>query len=121
VRRSRGGRRQLGHAGARPAQLYRARGAWLAWRARHGRRGRGGDRRKPCLPWTPEELGTWARMGFRGPMAGAGRLDRIGRALGLPRELERLRVKEQQRPSARVKGAKMNFRMLGHEEELGCL
>jgi hypothetical protein len=51
-----------------------------------------------------------------------GRLDRVGgRALGLLRELERLRVKEQQRPSARVKGAKMNFRMLGHEEELGCL
>jgi hypothetical protein len=51
-----------------------------------------------------------------------GRLDWVGgRALGLLRELEHLRVKEQQRLRARVKGAKMNFRMVGHEEELGYL
>jgi hypothetical protein len=27
---------------------------------------------------------------------------------------------KQLRPSARIKGAKMNLRMLGHEEEMGC-
>jgi hypothetical protein len=67
--------------------------------------------------------------------AGANRrLGRMGFAragAGLRRLVDRVRVglrfgpswavgPKQLRPSARIKGAKMNFRMLGHEEEMGC-
>jgi hypothetical protein len=38
-------------------------------------------------------------MGFRGPTVGAGGLDRVDRALGLLRELERLRATATERKS----------------------
>jgi hypothetical protein len=31
----------------------------------------------PCPPWTLATTGVWARMGFRGPTAGAGGLDLV--------------------------------------------
>jgi hypothetical protein len=52
--------------------------------------------------------------GLGGPGSGSA-VGSVGRWVGLGG----LQPEEQLRPSARVKGAKRNFRMLGHEEKMG--
>jgi hypothetical protein len=63
----------LGHAGRGDA-FNRVEGAGCtAWRARHGRQGKGGCWRKPCPPWTLRSWGSGPRWAFAGGLvAGSG-------------------------------------------------
>jgi hypothetical protein len=129
-----GGRKTAGGGPAAPggAWLQHAvhrkerRGAWLGLRGKAagvlrgaaGRgcagHGRGGRRRADAglrRPVGARLLPGWAWRAWERVRVGS-----VGRWVGLGG----LQPEEQLRPSARVKGAKRNFRMLGHEGEMGC-
>jgi hypothetical protein len=105
----RGSQGRLGseHAGRGDA-LNRVEGAGCtAWRARHGRQGKGGGRRKPCPPWTLGSWGSGPRWAFAGGLgAGPAVWD-----AGLRPE----NLRDVERPREEAKGAAEDFGQMGRK------